>query len=99
MPLDFASQGRAVTTDDYKVIIPQVYADTNAIQVWGGEDNDPPIYGQVFISIKTTSGVNLTQAQKDTIATALDKYNVASVRPTIVDPETTKIKMTTNFQI
>ena len=97
-PLDYASQGRAVTTDDYKVIIPQVYADTKAIQVWGGEDNDPPIYGQVFVSIKTTSGVNLTQAQKDTIATALDKYNVASVRPTIVDPEITKIKMTTNFK-
>ena len=97
-PLDYASQGRAVTTDDYKVIIPQVYADTKAIQVWGGEDNDPPIYGQVFVSIKTTSGVNLTQAQKDTIATSLDKYNVASVRPTIVDPEITKIKMTTNFK-
>ena len=52
----------------------------------------------IFVSIKTTSGVNLTQAQKDTIATSLDKYNVASVRPTIVDPEITKIKMTTNFK-
>ena len=97
-PLDYASQGRAVTTDDYKVIIPQVYSDTKAIQVWGGEDNDPPIYGQVFVSIKTTSGVNLTQAQKNTIASSLDDYNIASVRPTIVDPETTKIKMTTNFK-
>ena len=97
-PLDFASQGRAVTTDDYKVIIPKVYADTDAIQVWGGEDNDPPVFGQVFISIKTTSGVNLTQAQKATIATALDKYNVASVRPTIVDPETTKILLNTTFK-
>jgi hypothetical protein len=97
-PLDYASQGRAVTTDDYKVIIPQVYADTQAIQVWGGEDNDPPIYGQVFVSIKTTSGINLTQAQKDTIATSLDKYNIASVRPTIVDPQTTKIKLNTTFK-
>jgi len=97
-PLDFASQGRAVTADDYKVIIPQVYADTQAIQVWGGEDNDPPIYGQVFVSIKTTSGINLTQAQKDTIAVALDRYNIASVRPTIIDPEITKIKVTTNFK-
>ena len=97
-PLDYASQGRAVTTDDYKVIIPQVYADTQAIQVWGGEDNDPPIYGQVFVSIKTTSGINLTQAQKNTIATSLDKYNIASVRPTIVDPQITKIKLNTIFK-
>ena len=97
-PLDYASQGRAVTTDDYKVIIPQVYADTQAIQVWGGEDNDPPIYGQVFVSIKTNSGIVLTQAQKDTIATSLDRYNIASVRPTIVDPETVKLKLTTTFK-
>jgi|TARA_R110002153_G_scaffold219340_2_gene371792 hypothetical protein len=97
-PLDYASQGRAVTTEDYKVIIPKIYADTKAIQIWGGEDNDPPIYGQVFVAIKTTSGINLTQAQKNNITTALDRYNIASVRPTIVDPETTKIKVTTNFK-
>jgi len=97
-PLDYASQGRAVTTDDYKVIIPTVFADTQAIQVWGGEDNDPPIYGQVFVSIKTTSGIILTQAQKDTIASSLDRYNIASVRPTIVDPETVKIKLNTTFK-
>ena len=79
-PLDYASQGRAVTTEDYKVIIPKVFADTKAVQVWGGEDNNPPIYGQVFVSIKTISGINLTQAQKDVITTSLDKYNIASVR-------------------
>jgi len=97
-PLDFASQGRAVTTDDYKVIIPKIFADTRAIQIWGGEDNNPPIYGQVFVSIKTNSGINLTQAQKDNITSSLDKYNIASVRPTIVDPETIKLKLTTNFK-
>ena len=97
-PLDYASQGRAVTADDYKVILPQVYADTQAVQVWGGEDNDPPRYGQVFISVKTSSGTVLTEAQKEAIARTLDNYNVASVRPTIVDPETTKIKLTVNFK-
>ena len=97
-PLDYASQGRAVTTEDYKVIIPKVFADTKAVQVWGGEDNNPPIYGQVFVSIKTISGINLTEAQKDVITTSLDKYNIASVRPTIVDPEITTIKLNTTFK-
>ena len=97
-PLDYSSQGRAVTTEDYKVIIPQVFADAQAVQVWGGEDNDPPRYGQVFVSIKTTSGINLTQAQKDTITTALDRYNIASIRPTIIDPETTSVRLTTSFK-
>ena len=97
-PLDFASQGRAVTTEDYKLLVPQVYADTRSVQVWGGEDNDPPIYGQVYIAIKTNSGISLTQAQKDTIARSLDRYNVASVRPTFVDPNITKLRLGVNFK-
>ena len=97
-PLDYSSQGRAVTTQDYKTIVPQVYADTKAIQVWGGEDNNPPRYGQVYLAIKTQSGVILTQAQKDSIVKLLDGYNIASVRPTIVDPETTKLRLTSNVK-
>ena len=97
-PLDYASQGRAVTTQDYKTILPTVYAGTKAVQVWGGEDNDPPIYGQVFLSVRTKSGVDLTQAQKNSIAVDLKKYNVASIRPTFVNPEVTKIKLKTNFK-
>jgi len=97
-PLDYSSQGRAVTTQDYKTIVPQVYADSKAIQVWGGEDNNPPRYGQVYLAIKTQSGVNLTQAQKDSIVKLLDGYNIASVRPTIVDPEITKLRLTSNVK-
>jgi len=97
-PLDFASQGRAVTTEDYKLLVPQVYADAKSVQVWGGEDNDPPIYGQVYIAMKTNSGITLTQAQKDSIARSLDRYNVASVRPTFVDPNITKLRLTVNFK-
>ncbi len=97
-PLDYSSQGRAVTTQDYKTILPQVYAGTKSVQVWGGEDNDPPIYGQVFLSVRTKSGINLTQAQKNSIANDLKKYNVASIRPTFVNPEVTKIKLRTDFK-
>ena len=97
-PLDYSSQGRAVTTQDYKTIVPQVYADTDAIQVWGGEDNNPPRYGQVYLAIKTKSGITLTQAQKDSIVKLLDGYNIASVRPTIVDPETTKLRLTSTVK-
>jgi hypothetical protein len=97
-PLDYASQGRAVTTQDYKTILPTVYAGTKAVQVWGGEDNDPPIYGQVFLSVRTKSGVDLTQAQKNSIAVDLKKYNVASIRPTFVNPEVTKLKLKVNFK-
>jgi hypothetical protein len=97
-PLDFASQGRAVTTEDYKLVLPKVYPDVRAVQVWGGEDNDPPVYGQVFLSVKTNSGINLTVAQKNTIAKAMDKFNVASVRPSIIDPDITKLILGVSFK-
>jgi len=97
-PLDYSSQGRAVTTQDYKTILPQVYAATKSVQVWGGGDNDPPIYGQVFLSVRTKSGVNLTQAQKNSVANDLKKYNVASIRPTFVNPEVTKVKLKVDFK-
>ena len=86
-PLKYAAQGRAVTPDDYKAIVPSVYSNIKSIQCWGGEDNDPPIYGRVYIAINPTSGSSLTTTTKNTIIASLKNYNVASISPVIVDPE------------
>ena len=50
-PKSLAAQNRAVTADDYKVILPQLYDNVDAISVWGGEENDPPVYGLSLIHI------------------------------------------------
>ena len=86
-PLKYAAQGRAVTPDDYKTIVPSVYTNIKSIQCWGGEDNDPPIYGKVYIAIRPNTGTSLTITTKNSIVTSLKKYNVASIVPEIVDPE------------
>ena len=86
-PLKYAAQGRAVTPDDYKTIVPSVYTNIKSIQCWGGEDNDPPIYGKVYIAIRPNTGASLTTTTKNQISTSLKKYNVASVVPEIVDAE------------
>ena len=86
-PLKYAAQGRAVTPDDYKTIVPSVYTNIKSIQCWGGEDNDPPIYGKVYIAIRPNTGTSLTTTTKNSIITSLKKYNVASIVPEIVDPE------------
>jgi len=86
-PLKYASQGRAVTPDDYKSIVPSVYTNIKSIQCWGGEDNDPPIYGRVYIAINPISGTTLTTTTKNSIIASLKNYNVASIVPVIVDPE------------
>ncbi len=97
-PLKYASQGRAVTPDDYKSILPSVYSNIKSVQVWGGEDNDPAIYGRVYISIKPNSGSTLTNTTKNSIISSLKNYNVASVVPVIVDPETLLLVLTTTVK-
>jgi len=97
-PLKYAAQGRAVTPDDYKSILPSVYTNIKSVQVWGGEDNDPPIYGRVYVSIRPKSGTSLTTTTKNSIISSLKKYNVASVTPVIVDPEILQLELTTTVR-
>ena len=87
-PKSFAAQNRAVTADDYKVILPQLYDNVDAISVWGGEENDPPVYGKAFISIKPKSGTTLTESTKLNITNNIIKSkNLVSVIPEIIDPD------------
>jgi hypothetical protein len=94
----YSAQDRAVTTEDYKVKVKQLYANTQSVSAWGGEDAETPFYGRVYISILPTSGSNLTDSTKDRIVKDLKKYSVASVTPVIIDPETTDIVLTTTVK-
>ena len=97
-PRDYTAQDRAVTADDYKVLVKSLYANAQSVQVYGGEDASPVAYGKVYISIKAKSGSNLTTATKTSLVSQLKSYAVASVTPVIIDPETTFITLTTTFK-
>ena len=97
-PLQYSAQDRAVTTTDYETIVQSIYPNAQSVTAWGGEDDETPVYGVVKIAIKAASGSTLTDITKQSIVTKLKKYNVASVRPEIVDPEITKLLLTTNVK-
>ena len=105
-PLDYASQGRCVTTGDYEVFVRKLFPQTQAVNVFGGEQGSfnsstgvtsTPEYGKVFISVKSTTGANLTSSQKTQLVSDLSKFTVASISPVIVDPETTKLRLTSSI--
>ena len=105
-PLDYAAQGRCVTIDDYKTYTKKLFANTRAVSVWGGEDgsydtstgvSSNPEYGKVFISIKSTTGENLTTVQKSNLVAAFAPFKVASITPVVVDPETTYLILNVSF--
>ena len=84
---NFRTQGRAVTADDYKYFISRDYPLAQTISVWGGQDNEPPIYGKVFISFKPADGFFLSNQVKENILNDIIKSkNIVSIIPEIVDP-------------
>ena len=95
-PLQYTSQDRAVTTTDYETLVRSIYPNATSISAWGGEDDETPVYGVVKIAVKGQSGVPLTNATKLDIVTKLKSYNVASVRPEIIDPIITSVVLVIN---
>lgn len=86
-PLSFITQNRAVTPDDYKNLIFKNFSEAQTISVWGGEDNDPPVYGKVFIAVKPRGANVLTADQRSRILEYLRGKKVMSIFPELVDPE------------
>jgi hypothetical protein len=88
-PRNYQAQERAVTAEDYRTILSRSYGEqADSVFVWGGEDNDPPVYGKVFVSIKPKNAVRLTQLQKLAIAkNILKEKNLVSIIPEVVDPD------------
>lgn len=87
-PKMFQSQRRAVTIEDYETFLLHDYPWIETINSWGGEKNDPPIYGKVFFAIKPKHTEFLSNKLKEEIKTDLIKeYNVITIIPEIVDPD------------
>ena len=95
-PKSSEAQNRVVTADDYKSLLlsqPTV----NSVVVWGGEDNDPPTYGKVFIAIKPTTGDVLTATEKvNLINSVIKPKKVLTIQTEIVDPDYVYIEVTTS---
>lgn len=97
-PKSYAAQNRAVTTEDYEAILlsePNV----GSVVVWGGEDNDPPAYGKVFVAIRPTIGEALTATEKNNlIDTIIKPKKVLTVTTEIVDPEYIHLVLTASVK-
>ena len=96
-PKAYGTQDRAVTANDYEAIVRKVYPATSDIIIFGGEDQDPPEYGKVFIVLKPTDASYLTSLTKSQIIADLKKYVVASVEPQIVDPSILFVEMSSKI--
>ena len=84
-PRLYGAQYRAVTTRDYEGIIKQVYPNTESVSIVGGEELDPPQFGNVLISIKPVNGTNVSDFDKKRILEGIKQYAIAGINQQIID--------------
>jgi hypothetical protein len=93
-PYHYITQNRAVTAQDYETLVIKDFPSIDSVAVWGGEDNDPVVYGKVYLSLKTKQNFALTNVDKEYIKNELIRNrNVLTVTPEIVDPDYAYIRV------
>ena len=84
-PRIYSSQHRAVTARDYEAIIQNIYPNTESVSVVGGEELDPPQFGNVVISIKPRNGDYISDFDRSTILSKLKQYSLSGINQQIID--------------
>ena len=102
-PRSYTTQNRLVTADDYTSLIMAKYSNyLRDVIAWGGNDNVPPEYGKVFVSLNFQEGVDdtVTQNEKTKIKQELaDNLSIMSIDLEFVDPELTYLEIQTVFNV
>jgi hypothetical protein len=84
-PRIYSAQNRAVTSRDYEAIVKRIYPETESVAVVGGEELDPPEFGNVILSIKPKNGSFVSDFNKSRILSQLKQYTVSGINPRIID--------------
>jgi hypothetical protein len=98
-PKYYQRQGRDVIVDDYKAhLLSKFGGIIESLNVWGGEDNDPPYYGRVFFCINPREDVIMTDSLRKQILKEIKSQNVLTVKPVLIDPIVTYLDVTIDIQ-
>ena len=100
-PISYAAQNRLVTAQDYVALINRNYGTyLDDVTAWGGEDNIPASFGDVYVALKykeeTTEAVK--QVVQDSIISNLsDNLSIMSIDTKFAETITTYIETSTFF--
>jgi len=84
----FTTQNRLVTFKDYESYIKTNYPNIDSLSVWGGEEENPPEYGKVYISMKPKLNYYISEIEKQRIIDEIiSPKSIVSVTPQIRDPK------------
>jgi hypothetical protein len=92
-PKSYARQNRVVTVADYESFLSENFPEIESFSVWGGQDNNPPIYGKTYICAKPVDAYVLSNSRKDDIVEEVSKYALLTNETVMVDPLFTFMKV------
>jgi hypothetical protein len=85
-PRHYTTQNRAVTANDYRLILQTQFPALKSIKAYGGEEANPPQFGKVFLALRPSIGETLTEIEKSDILNFLKEKAVIGIKPEIIDP-------------
>lgn len=87
-PKSYIAQNRAVTKNDYIALINRDYPYFEAVNVWGGEENDPPVYGVVYFTAKPIGGYEITTSEIEFVKNNIIRpFSILTVTPEYVEAD------------
>lgn len=98
-PRAYQAQNRALAYDDYEILVKEAFPFIRSIRVWGGEDNDPPRFGNVMISVIPDAGLEVTTTLNDRIISVLRQKGVGSVTPVLVPPNIFTLSLSVDYKL
>jgi hypothetical protein len=85
-PRSFQTQERAITENDYKFLLQREFPEIQAISVYGGEKEDPPQYGKVYLAIDIEGADGISDSKKQVYNAYLEDKVPLGFTTEIVSP-------------
>jgi hypothetical protein len=96
-PRHYTTQERAITPNDYETLLKVTYPEINAISAYGGEEETPPQYGRVFLSVDIKDVEGLPTVKINEYYRFLKERSPISIEPVFKNPDFTYIGVTSSI--
>jgi len=97
-PKNYRAQDRALSAFDYTLLVKAQYPFIKSVISWGGEDNIPPVFGTVFVSVLPELGITVTRSLKERIESSIKEKGVGSVVPSVVSPNIFNLELSIRYR-
>jgi hypothetical protein len=94
-PRWYQTQERAVTAQDYAILLKTAFPEINAVAVYGGEDESPPQFGKVIVSVDISNIDGVPPSKEQQYYDYLKRRCPLSIDPIFKDPQFTYVHIDT----